>query len=75
MKQVSTGVALGIMIIVCILFISLLSESWDWPTDKQIGYTYSQLRQMKAECEKDLPRSTECSITVYYLPQAEQLEK
>lgn len=45
------------------------------PTKQQIGYTYQQLKEMKAECEKDLPRSTECSITVYYLPQAEQLEK
>lgn len=40
-----------------------------------IIYSYEDLREMKAECEKDLPRSTECSIVVYYLPQAEQLEE
>ena len=44
------------------------------PTKQQIGYTYQQLKEMKASCEKDLPRSAECSIVVYYLPQAE-LEK
>ena len=41
------------------------------PHKSQIGYTYQQLKEMKSECEKNLPRSTECSIVVYYLPQAE----
>jgi hypothetical protein len=41
------------------------------PTGAQVGYNYQQLKEMKAECEKNLPRSTECSIVVYYLPQAE----
>lgn len=50
------------------LALSLTSQE---PTKEQIGYTYQQLKEMKAECEKDLPRSTECSIVVYYLPQAE----
>jgi hypothetical protein len=44
------------------------------PRKEQIDQTYKQLKEMKAECEKDLPRSTECSIVVYYQPQAE-LEK
>ena len=44
------------------------------PTKAQVGYNYQQLKEMKAECEKDLPRSTECSIVVHYQPQAE-LEK
>jgi hypothetical protein len=44
------------------------------PTEAQVGYNYQQLKEMKAECEKDLPRSTECSIVVYYQPAAE-LEK
>jgi hypothetical protein len=57
------------------MVIFALIQSWDEPTEKQIGHTYQQLKEMKAECEKDLPRSTECSITVYYLPQAEQLEE
>jgi len=74
MNQVLKGAVIGLVMILCILFASLLKESWYWPTDKQVGYTYQQLREMKAECEKDLPRSTECSIVVYYLPQAE-LEK
>jgi hypothetical protein len=39
-----------------------------------VGYTYQQLKEMKAECEKNLPRSTECSNVVHYQPQAE-LEK
>jgi hypothetical protein len=52
----------------------LLILTFQEPTKEQIGYTYQQLKEMKAECEKDLPRSTECSIVVYYLPQAE-LEK
>jgi hypothetical protein len=39
-----------------------------------IVYSYEDLREMKAECEKNLPRSTECSIVVYYQPAAE-LEK
>lgn len=37
-------------------------------------YSYEDLREMKAECEKDLPRGAECSIVVHYLSQAE-LEK
>lgn len=52
------------------LFFSLANEAWDWHSDEEIGYTYKELAIMKAECEKDLPRSTECSIVVYYLPQA-----
>lgn len=39
-----------------------------------ILYSYEDLRKMKAECEQDLPRNVECSVVVYYLPQAE-LEK
>lgn len=74
MKQLYIVPFFGLVILVCILgalFFSLLGESWDWPSDEQIGYTYTELRIMKAECEKNLPRSTECSIVVYYLPQAE----
>ena len=65
------GVLMGIF---AALTIMVFSGS-DQPSKSQIGHTYQQLKEMKAECEKDLPRSTECSITVYYLPQAEQLEK
>lgn len=57
----------------CAMFF-LMVVLWDEPGKNQVGYTYQQLTEMKAECEKDLPRSTECSIVVYYLPQAEQLE-
>lgn len=56
---------------VAAMTIVALLLSWQQPTKSQIGYTYQQLKEMKAECEKDLPRSTECSIVVYYLPQAE----
>lgn len=44
------------------------------PTKEQVGYTYQQLEEMKKECEQDLPRNVDCSVVVYYLPQAE-LEK
>lgn len=55
------------------VFITIYSF-YDSPTKQQIGHTQEELREMKTECEKGLPRSTECSIVVYYLPQAE-LEK
>lgn len=45
------------------------------PTKQQIGHTYQQLKEMKAECELELPRNVECSIVVYYLPQAELEEE
>lgn len=64
------GVLMGIF---AALTLMVFSGS-DQPSKSQIGYTYQQLKEMKAECEENLPRSTECSIVVYYLPQAE-LEK
>lgn len=51
--------------------IGTLVGDYGSPGKDQVGNTYQQLKEMKAECEKDLPRSTECSIVVYYLPQAE----
>jgi hypothetical protein len=48
------------------LFTSLLLESWDWPSDEQIGYTYKELAIMKIACEKDLPRSQECVVVVNF---------
>lgn len=46
------------------LFISLLIESWSWPSDEQIGYTYKQIADMKVACEKELPRNKECKVAL-----------
>jgi len=62
-----TGWVLG-AIAMCLVSIFIVHNE---PTKQQVGYTRQQLKEMKAECEKNLPRSTECSIVVYYLPQAE----
>ena len=65
-----TGWVLG-AIAMCLVSIFIVHK---YPTKQQVGYTRQQLKEMKSECELLLPRSTECSIVVYYLPQAE-LEK
>lgn len=44
-------------------------QTWDWPTDKQTGFTYHQLKEMKTDCEKDLTRSENCIIVVSYKPE------
>ena len=66
MKDYIVGVLTG-----CFVMMTSFHNS---PTKMQIGHTYQQLKEMKTECEKNLPRTTECSIVVYYLPAAE-LEK
>lgn len=41
------------------------------PKKEQVGYTYSELQEMKRKCEEDLPRNKQCTILVQYLPQQE----
>jgi hypothetical protein len=63
----------GVLVGVLVLIISdIIADS---PSINQIGYHRSELKQMKSECEKDLSRNTECSIVVYYLPQAELISE
>jgi flagellar biosynthesis protein FliR len=70
MKNYIVGVITGCFAMITVTIYSFHNS----PTKMQIGHTYQQLKEMKAECEQDLPRATECSIVVYYQPQAE-LEK
>lgn len=43
----------------------------DQPKKEQVGYTYSELQELKRKCEEDLPRNKQCAILVEYLPQQE----
>lgn len=39
----------------------------DQPKKQQIGYTYSELQEMKRKCEEDLTRKEQCTILVQYV--------
>lgn len=52
----------------CVLNIFATLEQ---PKKEQVGYTYSELQEMKRKCEEDLPRKQQCTILVQYLPQQE----
>ena len=63
----TVGSMLGILGIVVVVSLSFIKHS----PPELIGVTRSELIEMKNECEKDLPRSKECSIILTYKPSEE----
>ncbi|MNC71189.1 hypothetical protein D3C75_1220800 [compost metagenome] len=49
---------IGVGIIIGLLLGFVIT--WNWPTDTQVGKTWSEINSLKELCEYDLPRNIEC---------------
>ena len=50
----------------------LMALTWPDPTEKQVGKTWWELKEMEESCEKDLTRSENCIIVVSYKPEGKE---
>lgn len=66
MTDFSEGFTLGSGIFSILIF-TLMFQTWDWPTDTQVGFTYWELAEMKKECEKSLPRDKVCKSEIKFV--------
>lgn len=55
---------IGLVIGFMVGFVVMAHQTWDWPSSKQVGMTFIEMKNAIEDCEKSLPRDKSCKVTV-----------